>query len=182
MPQSPRITLSRDEIESILNDCIDQLFKNDLSLLVRDVSERAITHKLAEYLQRQIPDLDVDCEYNRNGTEPKTIQTLRHNARKHFAEMAENLTPEEKFLSLSTYPDIIVHCRESNEHNLLVIEVKKSNSGKDYQHDLKKLEAFTEYTEQNSYHYRYGVFMVLETGTESPQRPEFIWYSEGRHS
>src|SRR4051794_23576172 len=59
-------TVTQDEITQILQDCLDELFEKDLWLLQNDVSERAITHKLAEYLQFRFPKMYVDCEYNRN--------------------------------------------------------------------------------------------------------------------
>ena len=45
---------------------LNLLFNNDGFLLERDVSERAITHKLAEHLQKLFSNWDVDCEYNKN--------------------------------------------------------------------------------------------------------------------
>jgi hypothetical protein len=45
--------LTKNQIEKIVNDYIKRLFERDLYLLQGDVSERAITHKLAEYLQQK---------------------------------------------------------------------------------------------------------------------------------
>ncbi|MBI4224975.1 MAG: hypothetical protein HY617_01455 [Candidatus Sungbacteria bacterium] len=42
------------------------LTRNDCYLLENDLSERSITHKLAEYYQVLFRRWDVDCEYNKN--------------------------------------------------------------------------------------------------------------------
>lgn len=52
------------------------LQKNDSFLLENEVNERTIAHKFAEYLQKQFPDWNVDCEYNRMGD--KSQGTGRH--------------------------------------------------------------------------------------------------------
>lgn len=62
MQTNNRLDVTLGEIEKIVQNCLEELFENDLVLLQNDVSERAITYKLAEYLQNQIPDLNVDCE------------------------------------------------------------------------------------------------------------------------
>jgi hypothetical protein len=62
-----------DEILRRFQSAIDQLLARDEYLLRHDVSERSITHKLGFYLQGFFPEWDVDCEYNRNGHDPKTV-------------------------------------------------------------------------------------------------------------
>jgi hypothetical protein len=171
--------MDRKKIEEILRKCIGQLLSRDVLLIENDVSERAITHKLAEYLQLQIPELNVDCEYNRNVMkglyEPKAIFVLKDTTR---ARLTAQVALDE-LLELSVYPDIIVHRRGTNDENLLIVEVKKQNSRIDQGHDLSKLAAFTENSEKNSYHYRFGVFILLETGSARPRPPKLIWYVEG---
>ena len=44
-------SVSRRKTEAIVMECLAELYQNDRVLLQNDVSERAITHKLAEYLQ-----------------------------------------------------------------------------------------------------------------------------------
>lgn len=63
--------MTRDKAEQIVAHSLSDLFANDRILLTNDVSERAITHKLAEYLKLHVAalglaELSVDCEYNRN--------------------------------------------------------------------------------------------------------------------
>jgi hypothetical protein len=49
------------------------LMSHDGYLLEKDISERAITHKLAEYLQQLFLEWNVDCEFNKNLNKPKAI-------------------------------------------------------------------------------------------------------------
>ncbi len=54
-------------------ECVRQLLQSDAYLLRVDVNERAIAHRLAIYVQNAFPDWHVDCEYNRDGHDPKEI-------------------------------------------------------------------------------------------------------------
>ena len=95
-----------------------------------DVNERSITHKIAEYLQRDFrtEGYDVDCEYNRNGHDPKTLSL------EPWSTKSDSLEGD------TVYPDIIIHKRESPT-NLVVIEAKKSTNKVNFR-DLQKLKAF----------------------------------------
>src|SRR5256885_14360324 len=96
---------------------------NDSELLQRGVHERSMTHKFAEALQSVFPSWHVDCEYNRHGKIPKTIDLPDH--------------PDK-----TIYPDIIIH-RRSSSTNLLVIEAKPSDaSQKEIDYDRRKLNAY----------------------------------------
>lgn len=52
---------------------LNMLLSKDSYLLINDVNERAVTHKLGEYYQYIFPEWNVDCEYNRNLGEVKRI-------------------------------------------------------------------------------------------------------------
>lgn len=91
---------------------LSELLENDHDLLGIDANERSITFRFAMYLQRHFPDWTVDCEYNRDGAEPKTV-----------------------------FPDVIVH-RRGTRNNYLVLEFKKSTSRVDRQIDLRKLRGY----------------------------------------
>ncbi len=138
---------SRDEIEKKVWVAIGVLFKNDAFLLENDVNERSVSHKLAEYLQKQFPDWNVDCEYNRmknqNNDEEYITKKLNLNI--------ENIRSDDVHAK-TVYPDIIIHKR-GTEHNLLVIEIKRCSNNSSKEFDSKKLEAFT--TEK----YTYGLYI-----------------------
>ncbi|MGA7192635.1 MAG: hypothetical protein WBW94_03315, partial [Anaerolineales bacterium] len=142
-----------DEIRQIVNECLRELLAKDFLLLRYDVSERSITHKLAEYLQIRFPKLNVDCEYNRNVEEgefaSKQLYILKDIRDGVIKTDIQGSKAEEDLLAVSTYPDIIVHRRTKNNENLLVIEVKKKNSKVRYDFDHQKLRAFTDKSENN---------------------------------
>src|SRR5580658_4141677 len=93
----------RERVERTIRECINELLKNDLCLLQKDMSERAITHKLAEYLQDRIPDLDVDCEYNRNVEDGPYAGKLLDALRTEREEIIRNCPSEDDLLTVSTY-------------------------------------------------------------------------------
>jgi hypothetical protein len=174
------VDVSKEKIEEIVLESLEELYTKDIDLLEHDVSERAITHKFAEYLQKRIPHFHVDCEYNRNMDKPKSLYLLERSTEKLLKrELQKDKVNLENLSSVSTFPDVIVHRRRTNDSNLLVVELKKQNNRNNEEHDFKKLSAFTENTGYNSYKYKYGVFILLETGTMTPRRPELKWFING---
>lgn len=129
-----------------------RFLEHDVYLLRHDLAERAMTHKVGEYLQAEFSEHNVDCEYNRNMDGAKRVEL----------PPTDN---EEDARSVSTYPDIIVHRRGNNDNNLLIVEAKKSNSQYDAGYDERKIRAFS----RLPYNYRVGVllmFTVLSNGDE----------------
>ena len=175
--------MTNEEIKENLGRAVRRLLKNDADLIERDASERSITHKLAEYLQLEFPTFHVDCEYNRNFNAPKNLELnmeqLTERLREKYAKRIETL-PAEKLLSVSTYPDIIVHLRKSNEFNLLIVEVKKTED-LEVRIDLddQKLSQFTRADGNNPYHYQIGVAVTIETGLQELKKPALNWYING---
>ena len=81
---------------------------------------------------------------------PRMVFLLKNKTRKAIAAAVT----EDDRSGVSTYPDIIAHRRMPNEENLLVVEVIKGKRCRvGHEHDRSKLEAFTENTDQNSYHF-----------------------------
>jgi hypothetical protein len=64
---------------------------------------------------------------------------------------------------LIVVPDIIVHHRGTPE-NLLVIEVKKSNTREDDEQDIQKLRAYRD----SDLRYQYALFLKVVIGKEAP--------------
>lgn len=127
---------------------LKNFFETERQLLELNASERSISHKLAEHLEKEFPDWDVDCEYNRQGDRPKTLPKALFNDIKDDDQEAKTI-----------FPDIIVHKRNQPE-NLLVIEVKKSNSREGDDKDRTKLMAFTDLS--GDYRYKAGLFIVFD--------------------
>jgi hypothetical protein len=127
-------------IES-LQIALRMLFKNDLFLLESGANERSVSHKLAEYLQGLFPDLNVDCEYNRKGIDKKKLDGIRDCSKQRKTDLV--------------YPDIIIHKRNDDQGNLVVIEIKTISE--DDKCDIEKLKLFTD--PGSKYHYFLGVFI-----------------------
>lgn len=107
-------------MEDILLEAAKKVCIND-SELIRNKMEWATAHRLAVYIENSFPGFNVDCEYNKMGSDfdPKHDSYDRHKR-----------------------PDIVIHRRGriELEHNLLVIEIKLENDQDD---DEQKLVDFT---------------------------------------
>jgi hypothetical protein len=110
---------------------LSELLANDHRLLDINANERSITFRFAMYLQSHFPDWTVDCEFNRDGVEPKKLEHL---------ELNPDSEDEE---AKTVFPDVIVHQRGTKQ-NYLVLEFKKSTSRVDRQIDLRKLHGYKE--------------------------------------
>jgi len=121
------------ELKLVVNKSIKKLMQNDFHLIKVRSSERSVCHHLAVYMAEQVKSLGffVDCEYNRNGTYPKSLVAVDGNV----------------------YPDIIIHKRGSNR-NSLVMEVKYANE--DNKRDLLKMKGYIEELE-----YKYGLLLTV---------------------
>jgi hypothetical protein len=140
-----KILLEREDGQRVLS-ALSRFLREDGELLQIDANERSITHRLAEYLQWEFPLLHVDCEYNRDGIEPKRLPYL-------------GLHPDADDEQAQTvFPDIIVHRRNSPE-NILVIEVKKSSNRNSRDIDLAKLRGY-----RANLKYRSALFLEFRVG------------------
>ena len=160
---------------SALHNAINQFLENDFYLLEKDIAERSITHKIAEYLQAQIPEYNVDCEYNGDIENPVTYRKQLGISMETMQQLAVRAINENDTYGI--YPDIIVHMRGFNDNNIIVIEVKKKKittrgqNEKDF--DKVKLAAFT-----RQYSYKLGVFLEFET-TKNIGISEMTYYQKG---
>jgi hypothetical protein len=101
---------------------MERLFRLDMSLLEKDVHERAIASQLARHMQPYFPDHNVDVEYNLMGDVPKRLSW--------------NGGPA------LVYPDLVVHQRGTDSENVMVVEIKKSSNAASKDDDVQKLVAF----------------------------------------
>ena len=121
-----------NDVRRLLIDAVEDLLARDAELLGRDVNERTITHRLAIYLERRLgEEWDVDCD-NRDFDNAKRLN------------LPPRASPTSDDIHARTvFADIIVHKRAPKEqHNLLVIEVKKTTNPEGDRWDLTKLERF----------------------------------------
>jgi hypothetical protein len=134
--------VEQEQVEEIIGYAIQQLQKNDADLLEINVSERAVMFHLGRYIREKTPaKFDVDCEYNRHFKNPKQLWYLKN----------ELDVPQE----CSVFPDILIHRRNSDEDNILVMELKKI--GEDLEADKRKLKAF----KVAPYSYAFAVQVVI---------------------
>lgn len=145
------------EILHKTDKAIKMLLKEDGVLLEIDSSERSIAHKLAEHLQKEFVEWNVDCEYNKESHDLTKLDSKRLNSWNRTCK-----EKEKKEKGVTVYPDIIVHHRLTRE-NLLVIELKKtSNKSDDGTCDKKKVRAFIKEEELG---YQYGLFIKFKVGS-----------------
>jgi hypothetical protein len=139
-------TLASHDLGGHVLNALRRLMEKDLYLLKVNANERSLSHCLAFHLQLEFPALNVDCEYNRDGIDPKRLPHL-------------NLYPDSEDEDAKTvYPDIIVHRRGSNE-NLLVIEIKKNSNQSGRDTDLAKLAGY-----RRELGYRAALFIEFSVG------------------
>ena len=148
------------ELYTAIKHAFEELYKNDIYLISHEppageksntnllgkhyVGERAIVFRFAHYLQMELNRYqkyqcyDLDCEYNRNRSDPKILPSFPNGA----------------------YPDLIIHKRSSNWHNLLIMEFKAywNDSKESLAKDLKKINEFM----GHPYCYKYGLAVVIE--------------------
>lgn len=150
-------------LDSLVNQALDMLYERDMHLITNravnsrgkdeqhHVGERSIVFRFAHYLLNLIDDnggfaeYDLDCEYNRNGAECKALPSFPN----------------------GTYPDVIIHKRGSNEHNLLVVEFK-TYWNRDLSNDKKKLFEFTD--PNGRYKFQKGISFLLGNARDKVQR------------
>ena len=155
--EQSRHLLQREPGSAILS-ALNQLLENDSYLLQVDANERSITHRLAMYLQCELRDWHVDCEYNRNGEVSKCLMD----------------EPADSTDGSLVYPDIIVHRRGQylqSPCNYLVVEAKKDTSARSASDDIDKLSRFQR---DPRYRYQYALFIEFSTTPPGVLRLEWI--------
>ncbi|PKN33212.1 MAG: hypothetical protein CVU61_14440 [Deltaproteobacteria bacterium HGW-Deltaproteobacteria-19] len=148
-----------------------KLYEKDFHLIVNDLNERTIAHRLACYIQEQFDEYNVDCEYNGNAEHPdrrKLIDIMTRQGQTFYDE-------EEHCV----YPDIIVHKRKVNEYNELIIEMKKSTNTKCL-FDYDKLIFYTDKYRNTYYPYKYGCFIKITTSNNNIKQFALEWYKDGK--
>jgi hypothetical protein len=141
------------ELEKVVA-ALKEFYAREAYLFEHDLGERALTHRLAVQAQRQFPDFEVDCDFDRLGQ--RTLNLPRG-----------SIVSTDDHLGKSVYPDIVVHQRAVPK-NHIAIEVRKASNHQPIEHDRQKLSALTD---QNIWFaYWIGVLVLLSrngvTGSE----------------
>ena len=152
--------MTRQDAIALVQTAIDQMLLHDADLLALDVSERAMAHQLARHMSRNVdPPLSVDCEYNRDGVDPKRLVLPRRTAL------------DDEVRATTVFPDVIVHQRNDPHHNHLVLEIKKP--GEDLAYDERKLRAF-----RRELGYRHAAHLILGQDSRGEVQRQLIWVDE----
>jgi len=140
--------MSTTELKNAVENAVQSFLDNDNDLLDLKVYEPAVSHRIAFYLERDFfnKGIHVDCEYDKRLDREKP---------------GPNETPMR--------PDIVVHTRNTQENNLIAIEVKKNHVGK---RDIAKLQMLTQKNEL--YEYQLGVSVCFVTN-----KGQYRWFIEG---
>ena len=143
-----------EELENKINKTIKIFYKHDFFLIKKNVNERSMTHKLAEYLQLEFPEYHVDCEYNMMKKE-SNMNGEDYISKK--LDLPKKETDSYDTKATTVYPDIIIHRRGNNKNNLLVIEAKKEKSDENKgEFDIIKINAYID-----ELGYKHGIFLKL---------------------
>lgn len=145
-------------LQTDLLEAIKEFYRNDIDLLERNINEVCITSHIFHYFALRFAtkyhEYNIDPEYNRNGFGAK------YYSRTQYAK-----------------PDLIVHKRNCNRHNLLYAEFKANVYAHDV-HDKEKIAKFVsdQFGEENGrpvvpYRYKFGVSIVLNRDTV-----KMLWY------
>jgi len=140
----PAIEYNEDQLCKKMEKALRAFFRKDGKLLHVNTNERSISHKVAEHLQIQFPDMNVDCEYNGRGDRGE-VKKSPGNQGKPKNQMRR------------VFPDLIVHKRLSDNNKCLVIEIKKKNGN--LATDILKLK---EFTDKDGYGYTVGLLLVFD--------------------
>lgn len=149
-------------LKDAVNNSLKRFMDEDGTLIDVKSSERSMTHALAVQLGKETffkdKDWHIDCEYNRDGHVPKTLDVQKVKCEK--CKAGDSCTH-------NVFPDIIIHKRGKDGPNLLVIEAKKQNG--DPGLDVEKIEAYIKELK-----YEYGLFLVIPN--ESTGEPGLKWW------
>ncbi len=138
---------------SYVQKALNRLYKDDMHLINNTpyyhcvngnhhVGERSIVFRFAHYLlellekDKEFSDYQLDCEYNRNGINRKTLPSFPN----------------------GVYPDIILHRRGNNDNNILVMEFK-TYWNSDISGDIEKLKELT--APDKGYKFALGLSIVI---------------------
>lgn len=153
------------ELNTAINKSLFQLLISDIELLETKVYEVTVAHRIALYLEKFIylekvflffTDIySVDLEYNKNIFEPKGINGM--------GIKIGNNTDQIR-------PDIIVHARQTNSANFLVIEIKR---GSNIDNDYDKLKELTKLNQD--YKYQHGLSIKINSDNSISK----TWFEDG---
>lgn len=153
--------------------------ESDYKLLVSDANEDSISAKIAQQMEVEFPEWDVDTQYNRFGIGIKT-KLIKMSKAKFLEYKQRGVTPNFQISidelyrnpeSAPVFPDIIVHKRNEELNNHLIIEVKKRNNPELFNGwDEWKIKFF-----MSTLDYSYGAHLILNSGHQYNDLSQYIY-------
>ena len=143
-------------LEEIISNALHRLYVQDIELVQRGGMERSLSFRFGLYFSELISEyiefraLDIDLEYNKNGLEPKRTPRRPNGVR----------------------PDFILHKRQNNDQNILVIEFKGWWNDTAREIDQIKLEDFVSQDGE----YKYGMGILVELNNDEFELTKYIDY------
>lgn len=148
------------EILEKIDFSINKFIENELRVLERNLNELNFNRNLANILNPLFENYNIDTEYNGDIDKPNDRKALQI-AQSEMEQIG--IKPNQKN-NYKINPDIIIHTRETNENNLVVLEIKKdSNQRKRKEFDLVKLKHLTINYCGNHYNYKLGIALIFGT-------------------
>jgi hypothetical protein len=152
--------MEAEEVKRLLDIALQRVNSEDPFLLENDLYECCIGGRLAMYLQALFSQYSVDVEYSKHGILDKTLSNLENCANKKDEEGNSVVRP-----------DIAIHCRGNDTHNLLVLELKKRY---DSVCNRERIRAFRE-----QYGYTFGATIICTIGQTGKIRLS-KWFDNAR--
>lgn len=160
---------------------IDRFYQEDHELLARNVTEWSLSNRLSQHLQQEWLRLKeagtplggvLDAEYDRNGVAAKHLHLQAWpGIRQHARQITgRNFHAPQQQYAQDVRVDLVLHQRNSNQLNLVAIELKRDHKhlkGPDVFRDLMKLSALTRWEplqdEDQLFRYQLGYFVFLKS-------------------
>ncbi|MFW9887481.1 MAG: hypothetical protein ACFFER_04825 [Candidatus Thorarchaeota archaeon] len=149
--------VAQEAVEKLVRKCLKLLYTRDADLFDRNngegVCERCLVFRFAHYLQNEIDDYKVDCDFD-SSYDFDLIQGTATPSNIKQIPWRDGTTSDR-----TRYVDIIVHKRTAEpSSDFFCFEFKKWNRGtqEERDEDLNKLEKLT-----SVYNYEFGFFIEL---------------------
>ena len=162
-------TQARKILEEALRKLVEVDFRSEQHFPL-DIGERPLVFRLAHYLilggAEEDGVLRVDCDYNRHREDVKRM--LREKREDVRWVSGRTLEPKRFF------PDIVLHERQCDDHNILVCEIKRLGDGRDPEVDRGRLAYLT--SVGGDYGYQLGAFVLVDAASK---QIEVSYYEDG---
>ncbi len=143
-------------VTAVVRSCLSKLYEADSFLFKRNdgkgVCERCLVFRFAHYLQDELPEYYVDCDFNSSAVVERSASgqlVVAERPRKEITNPDGTIT--------GRYIDVIVHKRDyQTENDYICFEFKKWHNRKDIEKDVNNLKQLT-----SRYLYKLGFLLIF---------------------